>query len=332
MEATTKKLTDALHDTWEARHAGKIAGSDISAILGLNPFKTAYDVWLRIKGKAIETPDNLAMFAGRNAEPLITAIYCEKYGVDPAAVIAAGSKTYVEDGVEIVYTPDRFIVEGAAPAAVLELKNVGRNSARFYGEDGDPNGFPAYHRCQTLVYAALSQLPKAEGVAYFGGADIRRYPLERDAALERDIIAETIAWGKRYVLGDEEPPFEYSEASRTIVLTKFKKQENAITAEPWQAQNMVKISKIDDEIKTLEKEKNQLLYAILNSLPANTKALVSSEGRLTIFDKSGTPKWKEVADSLIQKYNVPDADVARLCNEFIGKSSRQTRLTIKEGK
>lgn len=63
-----------------ARQKG-IGGSDVAAILGINPWKTRFQVWQeKVAQDPIEIPDNDPMRFGRKLEPIIADEYCEKSG------------------------------------------------------------------------------------------------------------------------------------------------------------------------------------------------------------------------------------------------------------
>lgn len=63
----------------EARRAG-IGGSDIAALFGMHPFKTAMDVWLDKTGQAEDREPTAAMLRGRYLEPVAVQRYTERTG------------------------------------------------------------------------------------------------------------------------------------------------------------------------------------------------------------------------------------------------------------
>lgn len=73
--------TGLSHKDWLRMRQRGIGSSDVGAILGLNPYRTAYDVYLeKIADEPIETPLNAAMEFGLKLEGIIADTYAERNG------------------------------------------------------------------------------------------------------------------------------------------------------------------------------------------------------------------------------------------------------------
>lgn len=59
-----------------------IGGTDISAIVGLNPWRTPLDVFLEKTGQSIPKEDNENMWWGRELEPVLSKRYTKETGTD----------------------------------------------------------------------------------------------------------------------------------------------------------------------------------------------------------------------------------------------------------
>ena len=57
--------------------ANFLGGSDIGAIVGVSPYRSAIDVWLEKTGKAIDTADGFALRFGSFAEGFIAEEYAK---------------------------------------------------------------------------------------------------------------------------------------------------------------------------------------------------------------------------------------------------------------
>jgi len=55
-----------------------IGGSDIPAIIGVNPYKTAYQLWLEKTGQVPPVQDNKYMRAGRKLEQVVADFFAEE--------------------------------------------------------------------------------------------------------------------------------------------------------------------------------------------------------------------------------------------------------------
>ena len=59
------------HDEWLKRRFESIGASESGSILGINPWKTAVDVYYEKVDRVTDFPDNLNMWLGRELEPVI---------------------------------------------------------------------------------------------------------------------------------------------------------------------------------------------------------------------------------------------------------------------
>ena len=59
------------HDEWLKRRFESIGASESGSILGINPYKTAVDVYYEKVDRVTDFPDNLNMWLGRELEPII---------------------------------------------------------------------------------------------------------------------------------------------------------------------------------------------------------------------------------------------------------------------
>ena len=68
------------HEEWLAHRQKSIGGSDASAIIGLNPWASAFSVWADKLGKIPPKEDNEAMRQGRDLEDYVAKRFMEKTG------------------------------------------------------------------------------------------------------------------------------------------------------------------------------------------------------------------------------------------------------------
>ncbi|WP_018871431.1 lambda-exonuclease family protein [Thioalkalivibrio sp. ALgr3] len=65
---------------WFAWRRDRITASEAAAILGVSPYTSPYQLWMRKKGLMDEQPDNPAMARGRLLEPLALQLYNDHTG------------------------------------------------------------------------------------------------------------------------------------------------------------------------------------------------------------------------------------------------------------
>jgi len=136
-----------------------IGGSDVGAILGVNPYKTAHQVWLEKMGEALPEPETPDMTRGREMEPYIARWYERQTGRS----VALAPRQYIHPNhPELRVHVDAMAVDPQAGVGPLEFKAPGlRNFAAW-----KISGLPVYHYVQ--IQHAIGILPPH--LAQYGGA------------------------------------------------------------------------------------------------------------------------------------------------------------------
>jgi len=106
--------------SWRTMRRSGIGGSDIAALMGVNPFATAEDVY-RSKVEAYETPETEQMRIGKRIEAFTVR---EFHRIKPEFRIINPKRLFKRDGIFLA-TPDRLLSVGSSDAhAILEIKNA----------------------------------------------------------------------------------------------------------------------------------------------------------------------------------------------------------------
>lgn len=129
----------------EERRTG-LGGSDIAAILGLNPYESPYTVWADKLGLLPEREDSEAMRQGRDFENYVAQRFCEKSGKKTRNVnkILRHRKHHF-----MLANIDRAIV---GESSGLECKTTSvMNLKKFKGGD-----FPEQYYCQCIHYLCVT--------------------------------------------------------------------------------------------------------------------------------------------------------------------------------
>ena len=123
-----------------------IGSSDIAAVVGLHPYRSALDVWA-VKRGIFEEPDlkdKVPVQVGIYMEPFIAHYYAATTGFP----LADGGGTHTHpDHPWMLATPDREVPRYAFqdyPGHLVELKTVGWRSAYRWGEGGEDVMPPEY--------------------------------------------------------------------------------------------------------------------------------------------------------------------------------------------
>ena len=156
-------------DWHEARQG--IGGSDISAVMDMNPWKSAYQLWAEKSGLI---PDDLEpsmpMKLGTAFEPAIRQLFAEE-NKEWLTVHETGTWQSIENPV-MKANPDGIIEWANGKLGVLEIKFT-----RQYWDD-----LPEYYNMQVQYYLAVLGLDTGVVVAVSGG-DYREFEVKKDNTL-----------------------------------------------------------------------------------------------------------------------------------------------------
>jgi len=166
---------------WLRERKNYLGGSDLGAIAGLNPYRTALDVYLDKTSDDINEETNSAMRWGNLLEDVVAKAYSEDTGYD------------VEIEPNTIYHPeykflganiDRWVGD---KEYVLECKTAGFTRGKEWGEVGTDQ-IPESYLIQCAYYASICDVPKVDIAVLIGGQDFRIYTYERNRELEEKLI------------------------------------------------------------------------------------------------------------------------------------------------
>ena len=205
--------------TFHAQRLTGLGGSDIGAILGLNPWRTPYQVFLEKIGEAEPFEGNLQTRFGSYAEEFVAREYCEQTGRQ----VHRFNPMLRHPTAPLIGHVDRLVVPAGAKKAShmgqirtdlgLEAKTASAfatGRASEWGESGSDQ-VPEAYLVQCAVYMALTECPKWDLAVLFGNTEFRIYHLTRDMELEAMILDEAARFWTDHVIA-RVPPTPSSEA------------------------------------------------------------------------------------------------------------------------
>lgn len=157
-----------------------ITGTDIAAIIGVSPYRSAIDVWLDKTGQAPPFVGNVATQWGNALEPLLRADYEQRHRmrVEVPGTLTHPTKSWWKG------SPDGICYASGdtTPQRGIELK-VHNDRALWWLGYGDPgtDEVPPHELTQALWYMPLIGVERMDLVC-FNGAPIE-YVIERDDEL-----------------------------------------------------------------------------------------------------------------------------------------------------
>jgi len=324
--------TESREEWLNVRKRG-IGGTDISAILGLNPWRTPLDVYLDKTGRAEDTVGNEeAMYWGTVLEDAVARRYAEvtdrrvqrvnftlripgtpaMANIDRAAINPEIAKRVrvLEDGHSL--TTDR----------ILECKTAHALAANRSDEWGEPgtDEVPEHYWLQVQWYLGITGAATGDLAVLFGGQKHVIYTVEADRELFSDLLEEASRWWRDHIEADLPP--EPSSADEMRRVWRSHTDGKTVAVDVTVAEALADIARFRAEIKDL-KAAIERREAIVFSAMRDAEA-AEYQGRVLATWKQNKPSrrtdWKALAEFLgaqpeyIEKFTEekPGARVLRL--------------------
>jgi putative phage-type endonuclease len=182
-----------------------LGGSDIGAILGLSPYRTATDVWLEKTGKTLNSSDALPLRFGQFAESFVANEYCRTTGhalIDPPGMYTHAEYPFLTGHIDRLIVTDN---ETTSAYKVLECKTAHPFKQSEWGQLGSDE-VPMSYLVQCLWYLMITNLDQADIAVLFGNTDFRIYNIHRDMAIEQELLERATYFWSEYVQKDQPPP------------------------------------------------------------------------------------------------------------------------------
>ena len=276
----------------EARRKS-LGASEIAAVVGLNPYRTAVDVWMEKTGKVQPFAGNNFTEWGLRLEDAIAQKYGEAHGVE-----LLRSETLLHPTEPwMSATPDRIVLRQPKKHG-LEIKNKSARQAAKWGESGTDQ---VPHDIATQVHWSMSVVgfDRWDVCALFGGNEDREYPIYYDAEIAAGLIEAGRDFWFSHVLADIPPALDGSEGAHRFLAEKFSRHSDVMLEASREVENHVRaLAKVRDQIKDAE--------FIKSGLEAQIKAAIGEAAGIQgggwkatwKAPKSGAVSLKAIAEEL----------------------------------
>jgi len=243
------KALDMRKDEWlELRRQG-IGGSDAAAIVGLDRYKSAFDVYADKIWLKKEQPDNEAMRQGRDLEEYVASRFCEQTGKKVRrrnAILQHPEHHWMLGNI------DRWVV---GENAGLECKTTSvLNRAKF--SQGE---FPPNYYVQCVHYMAVTGAERWYLAVLVLNKGFHVFTIERDdVEIQALIEAEKDFWGN-HVLKQIPPAPDGSEATFEVIKQLFpearEREEIVLFGYEDEIQQYLEL---DEQVSELTKQRDAL--------------------------------------------------------------------------
>ena len=245
---------------WRRRGIG---GSDVAAIMGISPFRTARDIYYDKLGIAAVDEDKgnwVAMEMGNLLEDLVARIFERRTGLEIYQIKKMFRHPFYPFMLADV---DYFIAMTDGTKAILEIKTTNYNAKDRWWKDGKEI-VPAYYEAQGRHYMAVMDVDRVFFCCLYGNTEdetiIRE--LRRDKAYETEMIFLEEEFWSAHVQKRIPPPYL---EDGDVIMESMKRHcgpadENApaIALDGEMASTLKAYLKLKEEKKNSEKHSKKL--------------------------------------------------------------------------
>lgn len=228
-----------------------IGSSDVSAILGLNPMSSPYQVWARLVGltESEDLSDNEFIYWGNKLEAAIAEGVSDRENL----VIKKNDMKFVDAEYDFLSaTPDYFYLD-SGEHHILECKNT----SQFMASVWEDNGIPDHAHVQVLHQMRVIQDTHSKVAGLIGGNKLAIRDIDMDLNLSGAITDQLVSFWK-LVTDQIAPPFQDGDAS--FLAKVYPRDNGSVINLPAEAEIFLKaIDEANQQIKHWEsiKEKGQ---------------------------------------------------------------------------
>lgn len=209
MEAAPMMIVNDDRKTWLAERRTGIGSSDAAAILGLSPWRSAWEIYMDKIGELPEVPPTEEMQWGLRLEPAIAQAYQDTTG----AALTQPPMMRHRDRTWMLASIDRIADSGR----IVELKTANPFQRQLWGEEGSDQ-VPEQYLIQVQHQMAVAESDQADIAVLLGLADFRIYTVPRNDQLIFDLIRlEEEFWSR---VQERRPPEPDWSKSRTREIIK----------------------------------------------------------------------------------------------------------------
>lgn len=213
-----KKLVSTLNldkESWLRYRKRGIGGSDAGAVCGLNPYRTAIQVYYDKTSEEIEEIDNEAMRQGRELEEYVARRFCEASG---KKVRRANALFYDEKNPFMLADVDRMIV---GENAGLECKTA----SPYMADQWKEGSIPVSYQIQCYHYMAVCGADAWYIAVLIYGREFKYYRIERDDEVIENLIRIEKEFWNDHVLSRVMPDPDGSKTADLAIAERFQETQ-----------------------------------------------------------------------------------------------------------
>ena len=246
-----KKLVSTLNldkKEWLKYRKKGIGGSDAGAVCGLNPYRTAMQVYNDKISDAIEEIDNEAMRQGREFEDYVARRFTEATG---KKVRRANAMFYHESYPFMLADVDRMVV---GENAGLECKTA----SPFMAEHWKDGKIPLSYQIQCYHYMSVCDADAWYIAVLIYGRELKYCRLERDEEMLSDLVRIEQDFWENHVQKRILPEPDGSKLADSVIADYFKRSMAGSIPLKGFDEKLKRREELKGDIERMEKEKKKI--------------------------------------------------------------------------
>lgn len=300
---------DLPKEKWLSFRKQGITGTDAACIVGMNPWKSAFEVYQdKISDDILEIEDNEAMRQGRDLEEYVAQRFIEETGLK----VRRANAIFQSDEYPFMLADfDRLIV---GMGAGLECKTVSP-----YGADKWSNGkIPVHYQLQCQHYMAVSGAKSWFIAALVFGKELIIREIKRDDDLTNTLIKIEEAFWNNNILGRVMPdPDGTKKCSEEIAKMYYRSDSEKTVSLIGYDETLRRREELNELIEKLEKEKASIDQRIQLEMGDAGYALSESYRISWLTSESRRIDTKRLKSEMPDLYQ--DYSKTSTCRRFIVK-------------
>ena len=282
-----------------------VGGSEVSALFGVNPWLTHFELWHRKNG-TLETPEfggNERIEAGIYLEPSIIQWACDKWGYVPT-----DDKLKLYDNtIDLGGHVDKRVICPERGPGVLEIKTVDQFIFRDWGDEP-----PLNYQLQGQTYMGLAGVGWCDIVYLVGGNHLDRFQMQFRPKLYAE-IKKRVADFWQSIDAQTPPKPDYNNDGEALAnLYRSSADTTAdLTHDNMAPDACARYLSLSAQITQLTKERDAAKAELLDKIGENARALIPGY-KLWMTDVKGVDDRPAQPDEIIKgrkayrKINVKD--------------------------
>ena len=303
------KTNNLSREEWLKYRTKGIGGSDVSIIAGINPFKSAHQLWLEKTGQIEpEQTDSEYAHFGTLLEPIVRREFTQRTGIK----VRQKHMLLQSEEYPFMFADLDGVINENGEMAVFEAK-----TASAYKQEVWEEGIPAPYILQIQHYMAVTGAKRTYIAALVGGNHFYHHMVKRDEEMIGKIVAMEKYFWETHVLGGMEPVPDGSEATTNYFNSRFRESNGETVELPEEALAVcMEYDRLSEELKKMEEAKN----AAANQLKSYLKEAETG----TVGGRKVT--WKLVSKSTVDTKRLK-SEQPEVYSSFL-KDSSYRRLSV----